>query len=528
MGPSRVARLETQPAGRDAGSGRISYPVRVGAIDVGSNAIRFSAVEFTSRTAKQELERLRAPVRLGHEVFRTGRLAAGAVEAALEALGGFARRMESLDVGPYRAVATSAVRDSEDGVAFVRRARAEAGIQLETITGSEEARLVWLAVRDRFTLGAGPWLIMDLGGGSVELSLAKGAKPAWTVSHTMGAVRLLEVFESAGDGSEFKELLEEYIGTLRLEAPGLRVKARVRGLIATGGNIEALADLGRGRRGTDGAERLGLAELRRLIGQMGKLSAAQRMERWNLRPDRADVILPAALLYERVARMAGVKEIVVPRVGVKDGVLLDVLDEIAARSRHRRRHDQEAFEGAVGLGRRFDFDEPHARHVAMLAMSLFDQLQPLHHLSESDRRILAAAALLHDVGQFVSYHGHHKHSFYLVAHSELAGFSPRQMPIIGLVARYHRKAEPRPEHPGFAELDAADRERVHKLAALLRVADALDREHVQRVTGVDAIIEDDGVELRVVGSGALESWSMPAKAALFERTFGVPLRVEEG
>lgn len=527
MGPTRAARLETRPAGRDAGSGRVEYPVRIGAIDVGSNAIRFSAVEFTSRTAKQELERLRVPVRLGHEVFRTGRLAPDAVDAALDALGGFGRRMESLGVGPYRAVATSAVRESEDGAAFVRRARAEAGIRLETITGSEEARLVWLAVRDRFTLGPGPWLIMDLGGGSVELSLAKGEKPAWTVSHTMGAVRLLESFESAGDGSEFHELLEEYIGTLRLQAPGLRVSSRVRGLIATGGNIEALSDLGRGRHGADGAERLGLSELHRLIVRLAKLSLAQRVEQLGLRPDRADVILPAALLYERVAKMAGVKEIVVPRVGVKEGVLLDVLDEMAARGRHRRRHDQEAFEGAVGLGRRFDFDEAHARHVAMLATSLFDQLQPLHGLSESDRRILAAAALLHDVGQFVSYRSHHKHSFYLVAHSELAGFNPQQMPIIGLVARYHRKAEPRPEHPGFGELDATDRERVQKLAALLRVADALDREHVQRVSGVDALIEDDAVELRVADSGALESWTLPAKAGLFERTFGLPLRVVE-
>lgn len=512
-------------AERPAGEG---YPVRVGAVDVGSNAIRFTAVEFASRAARRELERLRVPVRLGHEVFRTGRLAPETADAAIEALAGFARRMAALDVEHYRAVATSAVRDSDDGAGFVRRVREEAGIRLETISGAEEARLVWLAVRDRLTLADGPWLTMDLGGGSVELSLAEGDALTWTVSHTMGAVRLLEEFESAGGAQAFQELLEEYVGTLRLDAPGIGVRPKVRGLIASGGNIEALADMaGAGATGNDGADHLDLAGLRRLIRELGALSPAQRTERWGLRPDRADVILPAALLYERVARMAGVDDIIVPRVGVKEGVLLDVLDEVVARDRHRRRHDEEAFGGALALGRRFDFNEVHARHVAMLATSLFDQLAPLHGLSQSDRRILAAAALLHDVGQFVAYRRHHKHSYYLIAESELPGFSPRQILAVALVARYHRKAEPKPEHPGFAELDEAERERVCRLAALLRVADALDREHAQRVAGVAASIEDDGVALRVTGSGALELWAMPSKAALFERIFGTKLRVME-
>lgn len=196
--------------------------------------------------------------------------------------------------------------------------------------------------------------------------------------------------------------------------------------------------------------------------------------------------------------------------------------------RHRAEGEEgEVLAGAVALGRRCQFDEAHARHVARLSLSLFDQLGPLHELGAADRRILLGGALLHDIGKFVADRKHHKHSFYLIAHSELPGFAPREVLLVALVARYHRRALPRKSHPGTSELDAEERRRVTRLAALLRLADALDREHRQAVARLDARLRDDVVELEAHGRGelTLEQRAVRKKSDLFEKAFGREVRL---
>ena len=241
-----------------------------------------------------------------------------------------------------------------------------------------------------------------------------------------------------------------------------------------------------------------------------------------LREDRADVILPAAIVYDRVAELAGAERIFVPGVGVKEGVLLDLVDERTSEEGLGRR-DRIAKEGALTLGRRYLFDEAHARHVARLARSLFTQLEGLHGLEADDLRILLAGALLHDIGQHISYHKHHKHSQYLILHSEIPGISPSELPLVALVARYHRRADPKPTHDLYRDLSEEDRERVRRLAALLRVADSLDREHLQRVREVTAVVEDGRVDFVLEGEGPLllEQWALRQKGRLFDRVFGV-------
>lgn len=500
------------------------FPCRVAAIDVGSNAIRYMAVEFMDPSHWVDLEVQRVPVRLGHNAFLTGSLDPHAMRAAVETMAAFRRSMDNLGIPRYRAVATSAVRDSRNGPELVDLVRRETGIRLETITGTEEARLVWTALRNRVDLGDASWLTVDLGGGSLEVSLVSGEGIHWTDSHTMGTVRILEdLGEGETDPKRFRRLVSEYARTLRF--PSRLDPARIAGLLATGGNMETLADLAEAPVDERGVSRVPVSRLKELTRRLARMSVEERITRLGLRQDRADVILPAALIYGHVARLAGVQEILVPRVGVKEGVLLDVLEDITGPAVHASRLEQQAFNGAMALGRRFQFDELHARHVARLSLSLFDQLRDLHGLSDVDRRILLVAAVLHDVGQFLSYRRHHKHSLYLIHNSELPGISGEDRVLAALVARYHRRAEPKEEHYLFAELDSGDRDRVRKLAAILRVADALDREHLQRLTEVRTEI-DDGV-LRLVldarGDLLLEHWALRKKGRMFTSVFGLSL-----
>ena len=496
---------------------------------MGSNALRFYAAEFTSPSNCTILTDERLPVRLGTGVFAAGRLTTAAMQEAVAALSGIPDRLRSLKIDLFRMVATSAVREAANGQAFLDRVEKATGLKGEVISGFEEARLIHRAVRAIVPMGKKPWLMVDVGGGSVEVSLADADGLAWSESHTMGAVRLLEELSGGRDEpGKFLRLLEEYIATLNL--PAALGSRRPAGLIATGGNIDTLADLAGALPADGGAARLPRARLTQLIGTLSRLSHAQRVRDLNLRPDRADVILPAALVYDRAAALAGAKELWVPRVGLKEGVLMDLVEDAAAPLDHAARGDRQTWAGALALGRRYRFDEAHAVHVATLALSLFDQLRPLHGQGDADRRLLTAAALLHDIGAHISYKKHHKHSLYLISQSELPGFTPAQMQAAAHVARYHRKGEPSPAHEGYAALPRRDRRTVDSLSALLRVADALDREHLQAVRAVKARVDKRAVRLTLEGAGdrLLERWALRRKAGLFERVFDRKLILTEG
>lgn len=508
----------------------VEFPLRVAAIDAGSNAIRFIAMEFHRPGVGDVLEQVRTPVRLGHEAFLTGRLAESTMDDAVTAFAQYARLMRTLGVTRYRALATSAVRESENGAAFVERVRGETGLELEAITGAEEARLVHRAVRERLELRRGSWVLADLGGGSVEVSVVDHEAVHWTVSHDMGSVRLLEELAAADDDARvFQRRLEEYTATLRI--PSRNGGGRLSGFIATGGNIESLAKLAGNAADEKGIVVLELSALRQLMRRLSRLPVERRMEEFGLRPDRADVILPAAMVYERLCAMGGFDQIVVPGVGVKDGVLLDLADDATHHGAHGAEQDDVVYRGAVAVGRRYQFEEQHAVQVTRLALQLFDALEAVHGLGAAERRILMAAGLLHDVGVFVSYRRHHRHSLYLISQTELPGFTPAEIQVVANVARYHRKSEPGAHHVEYMALPPEDRSRVDMLAAILRIADGLDREHVQNVTSLDVV--DDGSTTFVSAHGRgdmlLEAWAVGRKAGLYEKTYRrtLELRLEQ-
>lgn len=382
-----------------------------------------------------------------------------------------------------------------------------------------------LAVAHRIDLGVNPWLLVDVGGGSVEVTLADAQGIRWAESHAMGSVRLLEDLTSNDEEpGRFLRLLEEYVSTLRI--PRTQTDRPV-GYAATGGNVESLARLANALPDAAGVARLPMADLRRLIELLAITPFHQRVQTMGLRPDRADVILPAAIIYERLGKMANVSEIHVPHVGLKDGILLDLANHHATRDADALL-DAQAQQAAISLGRKYQFDEAHARHVTMLALSIFDQTRSLHELGADSRRILRAATLLHEIGGFVNQAGHHRHSLYLIAASGLLGFSPEELLVVANVARYHRKAAPKPEHEWFQQLSKPDRDRTLKLSAIMRLADALDRDHMQRVRGVKLRDERNTLYLLADSTGdlLLESWSLKRRSDLFKLVFGKKVVLE--
>jgi exopolyphosphatase / guanosine-5'-triphosphate,3'-diphosphate pyrophosphatase len=299
-----------------------SFPTRLAAIDIGSNAIRMLAAEFTDATTYRTLEAHRLPVRLGHDVFTTGELTAATIHAAVGGLMNFGRRLQALSVVKTRAVATSAVRDSRNGVDLLEQARIDAGITIDVISGKEEAQLVHLAVRSRVLLGSNHWVLADLGGGSLEVSQIDHDQVLSTATYPVGAVRLLEHLGSDLNPDEVRRVVEERTSTM----PSSLLKTPPGRFIATGGSIEALARLAGAKYDDRRVFNLGIDRLREITRQLGSLSVEQRITQLGLREDRADVIFPAAIVYEWLAARLEADSIVVPGVGVKEGVLWDIVE----------------------------------------------------------------------------------------------------------------------------------------------------------------------------------------------------------
>lgn len=516
-------------------------------MDIGSNAFRLAIAEFSSPTRYRILEKVRIPVRLGDSVFHTHRIDPTTMDAALEAFRSFRRTMESHGVVVHRAVATSAPREAKNRAAFIERVHTETGIDLELIQGAEEARLVALGVRAKIALARGLSVILDVGGGSSEIALVSHGEILIVESHDVGGIRLLERVGSPPPG-RMLPLVQTALRAARFPILDSIGRRRVTRFIGTGGNIETLATLfgtggsgrnggngrpwggsrGGGRRigrsgpGRDGVARITLPRLRASLAALARLTAAERARIHGLRPDRADVIVPAGAVFEFVGARIGARQVLVPFVGLVDGVLLDVAQAVGKEG-EKAIEVAQTRNAALALMRKYDVDVKHALRVASLACSLFDQLRPQHGLPKRDRLLLELAARLHEVGQFINSSGHHRHAYYILAETPILGLSDAELAVVANVARYHRKAPPDLSHECYRGLAERDRQRVRALAGILRVADGLDHDHRQRVVAVTA--KPRGSELRLQlrtrGDVTLDELSVGEKGDLFQEEFGL-------
>jgi exopolyphosphatase / guanosine-5'-triphosphate,3'-diphosphate pyrophosphatase len=485
------------------------------AIDVGTNAVRLEIARPLADGSLVTLHQERDPVRPGEGVFATGaipRHVADRLVATLRRYAALCRRYHAR----VRAVATSAVREARNRDAIVRRVREEAGIELEVVSGREEARLICLGVLAGRPAHARA-LVLDIGGGSTEVAPAIGERPTGLHSVAVGAVRLTEIFSSSGRVPPGRLAVmrsfaaEAFHDTLPRDLP------RFRAALGSSGTINAIV----AAEGDEG--RLSLRRLEKTVDALAEMSVAERRRRYE--PKRAEIVVAGAVILEAAMRELRLETVVAVDRGLRDGVLRDLARGASAASATATAEDRA--DAALALGRRFGFDEAHARQVARLSVTLFDALRDVHGLPPGARGLLEAAALLHDVGHAVSPNRHHKHTYYLVLNGDIPGFSDAERRLVALVARYHRRSAPERDREDLAELPRPDFRTVRRLVALLRIADALDRSHHQAVADLRAATRDGAVRVvaRAKGPLDLELWDVAREAALFRAVFGTRIAV---
>ena len=494
----------------------------VAAIDVGSNAMRLGIATLDRDATPQLVQRYREPVRLGHDAFTSGTLSPATITDALEAFRQFRRILDQHHINHYRAIATSAMRDANNGAELVATIAAETDIRLELISGEEEARLVHYSISRRADLADKLTLLIDMGGGSVEVTLCDDGEILSAQSFKIGTVRLLEMLGEAGD---FNQLLSEYLDGTRKKLQELIGRRHIDLCVATGGNAAAIGELAHKQLASEQPDRITQSALAALIQLLAGLNYEARIRELGLRPDRADVILPAAMVFHEIMQLSGAKAMVMPDASLLDGVILDMVDSEQRTFKSQRRN---LLAWAKSLKKKYHVDQKYGKQVARLALTLFDQTAPLHNLHHRDRLLLEIASLVHEIGMYIRVGGHHRHAAYLISVSPLLGLTDGEKEILAQTVRYHRKAAPSASNNSFAALDAVDQRKVWQLSALLRLAIALNKERRNRVSNIEVRIEDQSVTLHPIGDGdlLLERWAVLKTADYFTRAFARTLHID--
>jgi exopolyphosphatase/guanosine-5'-triphosphate,3'-diphosphate pyrophosphatase len=503
----------------------------LGAIDAGSNAIRMVVAEL-GPTELIRIEAERVAVRLGHGAFTRGELDEAVIDEAVAAFVHFRERFDHHGVSIYRAVGTSAVRNASNRDVLLHRLYHEAGIELEVIEGEEEARLVRKSVVHALgPTATPPRVILDLGGGSLEVNLRQGPSGAsWRgYSLPVGTVRLLETFGLDGAIADAEAgMVRRYTATLmQTIARGTHGNGLA---AATGGNAEALAKL-LGDAGPPGPAlpSFELAALEKALPSLVGTSVEARMAQFGIKRDRAEVLGIAALVFATVARQLGIAKLVAPGVGVREAVLLELAETAREeQAKAEGAHDKALLTAARAFANRVDHDTTHGEHVRQLARQLFHQLRDVHGIPDDRGVVLEVAALLHDVGEVVNVRGHHKHSEYMIRWARIPGLDDTSREMIALLARTHRKDAPRARQIiTDSTLPKDQRAQLRKLSGLLRIADALDSEHRSRVEQVVCTRMGDALVLDLVvrDGPSRDDAQLLRKSDLFVEEVGLAIKI---
>lgn len=505
-----------------------------GAIDVGTNSIHLIVVEFDSTfDTTRVVHKDREMVRLGSDdAMERGRLSTRAMSRGVAAIVRFVEAARLAGAEQIRAVATSAVREADNGDDFRMQVEAEAGIPLEVVSATEEARLIHLGVANGFPLYDRLGCIIDIGGGSTEFIVADGERPYLLDSVKLGSLRLYDRYlRGRSSGRAVRQLDAHIHATL---APLIeRVRHyRIEVLIGTSGTIMGLAALDAAARGLS-VRRVHGYTLRRerleaLHRAMLGMSEGERRRMPGMNPRRADIIVAGSAILVDTLVQLGRDEIVISERALRDGIIVDLVARDRALAEQLGDQRVRRIEAVEALAHHYEHLGGHQRQVARLALGLFARLADLHGLAPADRDILYAASILHSIGNFVAESARHKHSAYLIRNSRLDGWRDDEHELIAVVTRYYRKAMPKPSHPEYVALSAQDRRRVDVMASILRIADGLDVRQLGVV--IDALVQrHDGRIVVVAQAEADVSGELAAamfKADLFERTFGVRIGFE--
>jgi exopolyphosphatase/guanosine-5'-triphosphate,3'-diphosphate pyrophosphatase len=504
--------------------------IRLSAIDIGSNSIRQTIADVSPSGIIRVVDEMKAAPRLGAGLSKRGSISEIAVQNALSTLSRMATLANQLGVKRTEVVATSAVREASNGEQFLRLVRSETGLKIKILRGEDEARLAFRSALAHFDLAVGRAVVMDIGGGSLELALSADGLVDRLISLPLGAIRTTERYLGAGQKKKGLRKLRKHA---RLE---LRRHLSARHwhaarIICSGGTFTTLASIYLARIGMESAKTvhgtvIPRVELEHIVDMLRNLSPEERQAVPGLSAARSDIIVGGLAVAAEVAARVEAKELVVSAYGIREGILLESAQVAASPADPGEARERSVRE----LAERSHYEEIHSKHVQTLALQLFDSIGQRLGCTPDDRRILSDAALLHDIGYHISYDKHNKHSYHLIEHAELLGVTPAEQIIVANVARYHRGAEPKKKHVNYGGLDKPMRETINRLAAILRVADGYDRGHASavaeiRVRWMERALRLTAVPARQNANLRLELWGASRKSQLLSEVAGVPVEI---
>jgi exopolyphosphatase/guanosine-5'-triphosphate,3'-diphosphate pyrophosphatase len=507
--------------------------MRIAAIDIGTNSIHMIVVQVRPDLSFEVIDREKDMVRLGAGGLDGRSLTPTAIGLALQTLSKFRRIAESHKVDEIVACATSATREADNGGDFIAEVDRQTGIRIRVISGTEEARLIHLAAGYGVDIGATTAVVVDIGGGSVEITLGTAASLTVGRSFKVGVIRLTERFVksdplSGGDERRLSKHLNREMGTYIDQIVGKGFD-RVIGTSGTILSLGLMAATDDGKPPEDVRNlRVSAKALHRLRKHLIESDIEERLATPGMDPRRADLSVAGSVLFDTIIRRLGTKEFTLCDLALREGIVLDYIRRNSARIRKVERYPDVRRRSIVELGERCGYWSEHAQQVARLALNIFDQTRSVHGLSDREREWLEYGALLHDVGVHISYERHHRHSYYLIKNGDLRGFDPQEIEVIALIARYHRQATPKKSHEGYADLKGTLRKTVKRLSAMVRLAEGLDRSHAQALAGIDLYPRGDDylARLRATGDAELELWAAHRHVAPLEEMLGKPLRFE--
>jgi exopolyphosphatase/guanosine-5'-triphosphate,3'-diphosphate pyrophosphatase len=506
--------------------------MRIAAIDVGTNSIHMIVCRLRPDRSFEVIDREKDMVRLGTSALDGRALPEASMAAALQTLSRFRRLADSHGVDEIIATATSAVRETANGGDFVAAVQRDVGIRVRVISGTEEARLIHLAAVYAVDVGRRPVVVVDIGGGSTEITLGTAFRQHASRSFKLGALRLTERFVRSDPLSGRDERrLERHI---RRETAGFLRQIRRRGfdrVIGTSGTILSLGTIAaRSPRQADDLRnvRVTARDLARLRARLTAMPLEDRLTMPGLDPRRADLAVAGAVLLDTILDQLGAAELTLCDFALREGLVLDYIQRNAAHIQKVDRYPDVRRRSVVELAERCNYLPAHAQQVARLALALFDATRSRHTLGPREREWLEYAGLLHDIGVHIGYERHHRHSYYLVQHGGLRGFDRDEIEIVALVTRYHRQGTPKKSHDGFGDLPRPARRIVRLLGAFVRLAEGLDRSHAQVVTRLDVREGAEGLRIRLHAKGdpELETWAADRHASALASCFGTTIRFE--
>ena len=499
---------------------------KIAVIDIGTNSIHMVLAEVLPDFSYRIVDRFKDMTRLGNGAFTTRHLSNDAMARALDVIRNLVTLAKNKGFDRIIGVATSAVREAQNGGDFIDQVAQQTQVKVRVVSGIEEARLIFLAVKNSIPLTDQPTLAVDVGGGSVELMAGNRDQLLHAKSLKLGAIRLVDQFlqRTPPAINTLRSLEDTVTAQLTAALNSFKIK-RFDSLVATSGMAANLAEIVHLRRTNRplvqlNLTKISLKDVREIEADLAQSTIKARLAIPGLDPKRADTLLPASLVLRRLMELSGQDELTLCDKAIREGVIYDFID------RHRERLKAEAEipdlrrRNVVALARRCQAPEVHSLHVASLALRLFDQTQRLHKLGTAERAWLEYAAILHDIGYLINERQHHKHAYYLIVNSEMGGLSGDDIHVVANIARYHRRAVPSPKHEGFESLTSKKKRIVRFLSAILRIADALDRTHFSVVRTLDVKLgKAITIHLHVTGDAVLETWAAKGRADLFEQVF---------